>query len=77
MYSTDNQGLYARDLTLVTPKYLKTIPQCPAAKKETYSESYLAKAKGYTVYCQGQFHTSVGMLANYPQYNSYSGLILP
>ncbi|CAN0391541.1 unnamed protein product, partial [Phaeothamnion confervicola] len=37
MYSTDNAGHYPRSsLNLLTPNYLKVIPQCPTAQRDTY-----------------------------------------
>ena len=80
MYSTDNQGHYPKSLAQVTPNYLKVLPQCMAAQTDTYSASYHSAQKpdAYTFCCSGQYHTSSGIeSANYPQYSSYTGLILP
>ena len=81
MYSTDNHSLYPGRLDTLTPNYLKHIPLCPSAQKETYSGSYIScnvRPEGYTIFCEGQFHQKGGLAnPNYPQYSSFSGLILP
>ena len=40
MYSTDYEGRYPKTTALLTPNYLKTSPECPAANADTYSSSY-------------------------------------
>lgn len=40
MYSTDWSGHYPKDISRLTPNYLKTFPECPQAGKDTYSDSY-------------------------------------
>ncbi|MBS2034733.1 hypothetical protein JST97_07090 [bacterium] len=40
MYSTDNAGRYPTSLAPLSPMYLKQIPTCPAAGKDSYSETY-------------------------------------
>jgi hypothetical protein len=57
-YAAGHQGLFPRGLGELVPGYLKSIPTCPAAEKDTYSLSYLASAKGddYAFYCQGTNH---------------------
>ena len=82
MYSTDNAGHYPanNNVTLLTPNYLKIIPQCPSAQSSTYSSQYTSNTvpDAYTIGCSGQYHTAAGVnSANYPQYSSYSGLLLP
>lgn len=80
MYSTDNAGRYPLSLTQLTPQYLKNIPRCPTAQKDTYSSAYALNTEpdAYTVVCGGCHHHSSGIIEpNYPQYSSYSGLILP
>ena len=81
MYSTDNAGHYPKSaLGLLTPNYLKIIPQCPSAQSDTYTAAYSAATvpDAYTLFCTGNFHTAAGInSANYPQYSSYSGLLLP
>ena len=76
MYSVDNNGDYPDDLFMLTPKYLKVIPTCYRAKKDTYSASYQRShdMKAYTFYCKGHNHKNFGVPPNFPQYNSTSGL---
>ena len=77
MYSCDNQGHYPPNLTLLTPSYLKTIPRCPAANGDTYSQTYqFGKVPdAYTFFCQGAHHGAAGIGENFPQYSSYRGLL--
>lgn len=77
MYSTDNGGKYIAALAGLTPNYLKTIPTCPAAAKDTYSASYGSHSVPdvYTFLCEGAHHRGAGMSPNYPQFNSLTGLI--
>lgn len=77
MYSTDNKGLYPFSLRLLLPNYLKVIPTCPTAGRDTYSGSYAHRAKpdGYSYYCEGTNHGGVGISPNFPQYNSDQGLV--
>ncbi len=81
MYSTDWSGAYPKSMTQLTPNYLRTIPECPAAEKDTYSSTYkLRKSDNgdyeiYEVFCSGPNHVKVGVPADYPQYNGEMGLI--
>lgn len=40
MYAVDWDGLYPAEPSVLTPNYLKALPQCPAADADTYTESY-------------------------------------
>ena len=82
MYSTDWSGKYPESMDLLTPNYLKTIPDCPAAGKNTYS-STLKTGPGapgnesgfqdyYYFYCEGHNHDETA--ANYPTYDGIKGL---
>ncbi len=84
MYSTDWNGLYpVQNKAQLTPNYLKTIPECPAAGTDTYVFEMGPKAtyntqsyqEYYFVRCQGDNHGYVSVPANYPQYNGIVGLI--
>ena len=86
MYSTDSAGHYPNQaagagLQKLTPNYLKIIPNCPSVQSDTYSASYTfaTTPDAYTVQCSGTtWHTAAGiMTAQYPQYSSYSGLVVP
>jgi hypothetical protein len=79
MYSTDARGRYPTSLSALTvdQRYLRTLPTCPAAGRDTYSATYRSRSSPdrYTVLCTGENHKSVGVGENYPQYNSVAGLI--
>lgn len=84
MYSTDWEGHYPSSLQAVTPNYLKTIPECPAAGTMTYRAAFGPKAPlnpdnhledYYYLECYGQNHSQVGVTGNYPAYNGIEGLI--
>lgn len=76
MYSTDFGGHYPEKLSLLTPNYLKTLPTCPKANRDTYSEGYISESEPdlYAVYCAGGSHTRVGIPYNYPAYDGLYGL---
>jgi prepilin-type N-terminal cleavage/methylation domain-containing protein len=83
MYSTDWSGKYPTGTTVLTPNYLKTIPECPAAATNTYTSTFGSSATfnpdSYTDYyfveCTGANHLPVSVTANYPAYNGIQGLI--
>lgn len=84
MYSTDNNGKYPTGSNaFLTPNYLKTIPECPAAGTDTYrltsGPGITYNTQGYQDYyfiiCEGANHLSVSVPPNYPQYNGVVGLI--
>ncbi|MCE1248574.1 MAG: hypothetical protein LWY06_18200 [Firmicutes bacterium] len=76
MYSTDNGGHYPESLDQLKGDYLKLIPTCPSAGKDTYSDSYKSSEDPdkYEVFCKGSNHSNQGVPADYPQYNSTEGL---
>ena len=83
MYSTDWSGKYPTSLGQLTPKYLKTIPECPWAGEVTYTLqtglNVAYNSRGfrdyYFVQCEGENHTAVSVPPNYPQYDGIQGLI--
>ncbi len=84
MYSTDWGGKYPTNGKVsLTPNYLKTVPDCPAAGTDTYTMEIGLKATYntmsfedyYFVYCSGHNHKSVSLPQNYPQYSGIVGLI--
>lgn len=77
MYSSDNTGLYPSGLGLLTPNYLKVVPNCPSAQQDTYSGKYqsVADPDAFTLYCAGTNHSKANTPADYPQYSSFQGLI--
>jgi len=82
-YAGDNDNRYPKKLSQLAPYYMKAIPTCLAAEKDTYGGSYKYQSGDpkkdipdvYTFYCEGHYHKSVGVSPNYPQYNSITGLI--
>ena len=84
MYASDNEGHYCSDPTLlIRGNYLKLIPTCPGANKDSYSQSYTCQASpdNFTLYCKGDNHGKAypaydsAKRENFPQYNSTEGLI--
>ena len=86
MYSTDWSGKYPTGgMNLLTPNYLKTIPECPAAGSVTYSADFGASGGPtyntagfqdyYWITCATTNHTAVSVSADYPQYDGIQGLI--
>lgn len=77
MFSTDHGGHYPRELSEITPNYLKVIPTCPTAGKDTYSASYKSRRNPdyYFVCCGGSYHVKEGVPGNVPAYDSLQGLI--
>lgn len=78
MYSTDWDGKYPpRGKAQLTPKYLESIPECPAAGTDTYVMSMgvdgLYNTQSYQdfyfMYCSGDHHKRASVPMNYPQYN--------
>ena len=76
MYSTDFDGLYPQDLGKLAPNYLRTIPTCPSAGVDTYSESYYHDLKPdlFAIHCSGNHHRPQDLLANQPAYSCTQGL---
>lgn len=81
MYSTDWGGRYPATLEQLTPRYLKTIPECAAAGEVTYrsTRSVAYNSPGfqdyYFIYCHGDHHEYMGLPENYPQYDGIVGLM--
>lgn len=79
MYSVKNNEQYPPSLSMLTPDYLKTIPTCASGRMKTggYGATYQVSGDGkaYSFYCGGVNHPNVGVGSNYPQYNSYTGLM--
>ena len=77
MYSSDNAGNYPGSLSVLTPRYLKLLPTCPAAQKDSYSESYCVSASpdNFSMCCQGHHHKRSRTKADNPAYEGSTGLI--
>lgn len=76
MYSVDYDGHYPPAISQLTPNYLKTMPECPAAGTTTYVAQYdvTLNPDTYSFYCEGTFHQGLGIPPNYPQWVSATGL---
>lgn len=76
MYKDDHSGCYPASLSQITPDYLKSIPKCPAAGIDTYSDSYAASANqdAYSFFCSGCNHKGF-CDSCYPQFNSIQGTV--
>ena len=82
-YGKDSSGKFPSSLEALTPNYLKTLPECPAAGRTTYSIQVGPNAPSnkekseeyYYVECQGGNHTGVSVTGNFPAYNFTDGLI--
>jgi type II secretory pathway pseudopilin PulG len=85
MYASDFKGQFPPSLDYVTPNYLRSIPTCPSAKKDTYSESYTSTIRdlktgtldSYSFFCQGEYHKIVSNTRDCPRYDSEYGLSAP
>jgi len=83
MYSTDWSGHYPPNLNLLTPNYLKTLPECLNAERVTYRIATGLNAPlnhgrfqdYYLVECTGTSHQDVNIPADYPKYTGIMGLI--
>ena len=78
-WSYDHQGRYPNKLGALAPKYIEAVPECPRAKRDTYSTTYKsgtdAKAFGFfRLYCRGHHHKADQYRANYPAYSSQEGI---
>lgn len=75
MYATDSNGSLPPTLGTLTPDYLRSVPTCPAAGKDTYSASYqISEHHDYTLFCSGHHHGAMKMPKNHPAYTSQAGL---
>lgn len=78
MYSTDHSGHYPTDLKDLSPEYLKTVPTCPSAGIDTYTDGYcgLFEPDEYSFYCRGKNHSAAFVLADYPKCCNYQWSII-
>lgn len=76
MWATDHDGTYPKSLSELTPDYLKMIPDCPAARSDTYSSTYNPSTEpiNYQFHCSGD-HSAAGLEPGLPSYDGESGLI--
>jgi hypothetical protein len=72
MYASDHKNNYPDSLKqLLSGKYLRRIPTCPAAGRDTYSATYRKTGQAYEFHCSG---SHAGREAGHPFYNSNDGL---
>lgn len=72
----------AMGLESLTPNYLKTIPECPAAGTVTYQARFDSSTPEnsnefvdyYIVWCSGNPHAAVNVPRGFPRYDGISGL---
>lgn len=77
MYASDHAGTYpSSPEALVRAGYLKVLPTCPAARRETYSATYRLERNEYAFYCRGAYHLDDLKRRNLPRYSASEGLIL-
>lgn len=88
MYASDNAGAYPTSMARLTQgNYLRLIPTCPAAGKDTFSGAYrftaakrarngqiLSGGDSFSFHCHGTNHSKLGARPNHPRYHSLSGL---
>lgn len=83
LYASDNKGRYCRNLSVLTQgNYLKTIPTCASAGKDTYSDTFQMQLNpdNFTYCCGGNNHAKAysgfnGKPDNFPQYSAEQGLV--
>ncbi len=73
-YKNENEK-YPPTLLHLVPRYLAMIPECPEARKDTYSEGYEVSDDGlnFTLYCKGNNHESLGLKPDQPFFNYSQG----
>lgn len=74
-YSVDAEAHYPATLSLLTPNYLKALPQCPSVSSMTYNYTVTVLPDAFTLMCEGSAHEPLGLQADYPQWDSGRGLI--
>ena len=75
LYAADHKGQVPTRLDALLPDYLKVMPTCPSAHRDTYTPTYHTSGPGqYQFCCGGHFHAASGVAANQPGYNSRDGL---
>ena len=83
MYATDWSGKYPASLELLTPNYLKTIPECPAVGWVTYRAQFNQGCQWntadfqdyYVVWCDGESHSYQDVPDGFPFYDGIRGMV--
>lgn len=69
-YAQDWDGHHPRELAVLTPRYLPSLPVCPELGTNAYRHLYRPTATGYELACPGPKDTP-----SYPHYVAARGLI--
>ena len=82
MYASDNGGYYPQTLSELLPgHYLKIIPTCPMAGRDTYTDYVADGKKNLSFSCVGNNHANAYFsdkpCDNYPRYTAEQGLVNP
>lgn len=74
MWAVDHQGAYPTKLSVLSPEYLRRLPDCPGTDKMLYALEQPANPRAYTIYCGG-FHNDAGLPSGFPSFTSATGLV--
>jgi prepilin-type N-terminal cleavage/methylation domain-containing protein len=76
LYANDNETKYPSTLTILIPKYIRAIPECPAAAIDTYTAGYATSIEQtvFTICCKGKNHELTNLGEDEPYYDMVSGL---
>lgn len=86
-YERKRRPQQLRELTLGSEPFLKAIPACPAAGRDTYSSGFglfelespvedsLHPTVGFAVRCDGAYHQSAGLAPGYPRFDLRIGFL--
>ncbi|MHB2019162.1 MAG: hypothetical protein ACYCW6_19615 [Candidatus Xenobia bacterium] len=72
MYRLDNHGSYPPSLQALMPKYLFTVPRCPAGGSYDYKVG--PSGRDFEIICSGQNHRDAGLPADYPRLSRSHGV---
>jgi len=72
-YAVNHSGAFPDKLEQLTPDYLKSIPSCPASRRE-YGYMHGTNPQAYSVFCRGSSHVPNGSTVDFPLYDNVTGL---
>ncbi len=79
-YQVDT-GSYPPGLDKLLPGYMRSLPSCPSARRDTYSRSYQhsygtrPEEQNYTIFCEGSYHLTYTRQPNLPLYSRRNGIV--